>query len=586
MRRDVRVERHLIVAMATPPEPVPVARLVDRDAVNPRAKARLPPEPVNRAEHTQEDFLRQVERLVAIAQQVHGELDDHPLMLSDELRARHLVVQCAPLHERGFADADVGPTGRTRLFHDGVPAYLHHYTQLGHPTGAKVPGAIGIRSGTHDMFMRRAILAVGLLILAAVASVVGSQVLRDRDYRALLTRGDLALRTDQTLAAIEAYSGAAALRPDAMLPRLRRGEAYRRHGDIDAAIRDFRQASALDLAATRPREELGDALYQLQRYDGAVDAYQSALALDDRLARVEYKLALSRYRAGDLDDAIAQLTRMTAGSGTAEMQYLLGLALRDRGRTTDAQHAFEKAVAASPGLIAAREELAELYARQRRRSDALEQLQVLAGLDRAHVERQIVLALAQARAGHIETAVLTLGTALERTHDDPRVYRALGQVWLQDAEARGDEVSLNKALDALERAGLDASAPSETLTLFGRALLLAGQLARAEQLLEVATTRFPVDDAAFLYYAEAAERMNHLDAARQALIDFAVLQGDDGQAAARARHIASLSLRLNDPIAAGRWLQKAIDEGADPNDGELLSLRRRLQPPKAGASDR
>jgi tetratricopeptide (TPR) repeat protein len=435
--------------------------------------------------------------------------------------------------------------------------------------------------------MRRAILIVSVLTLAGVAAVVANQVMRDRDYRALLTQGDAALRADQTFPAIEAYSGAAALRPDAMLPRLRRGEAYRRRGDIDAAVRDFREAAALDLAATRPREELGDGLYQLQRYTAAIDAYQSALALDDRLTRVEYKLAITRYRSGDLQNTISLLTRVAAGpESTAEMQYLLGLALRDAGRVADGQRAFEKAVAMSPGLIAAREELADLYANARRRSDALEQLQVLAGLDRSHVERQIVLALAEARAGHIEPAVVTLGTALERMPDDPRVYHALGQVWLQDAEARNDRSSLNKAIEALERATIATIAPSDTMTLFGRALLRDGQLDRAEQVLQSATTRFPVDSSAFLYYADAAERLNHLDAARQALIDLAALEGDEGQAAKRAQRIATLSMRLDDPVSAARWLQKAIDAGADPDSADLLSLARRLKLPRAAASDR
>ncbi|HET6194877.1 MAG TPA: hypothetical protein VFE12_03940, partial [Acetobacteraceae bacterium] len=107
------------------------------------------------------------------------------------------------------------------------------------------------------------------------------------------------------------------------------------------------------------------------------------------------------------------------------------------------------------------------------------------------------------------------------------------------------------------------------------------------QVLESATTRFPVESSAFFYYAEAAERLNHLDAARQALIDLAAVAGDtDGHAAARAQHIASLSMRLNDPVAATRWLRTAINEGADPNSGEFVNLARRLKLPRADASDR
>ena len=468
--------------------------------------------------------------------------------------------------------------------------------------------------------MRRAFLAITVLTLAGLAVTVAFELIRDRDYRTELSRGDDALRNDLTFPAVEAYSGAVALRPDAMLPHLRRGEAYQRRGDLEAAVRDFRDAAALDGAATRPREELGDALYQLQRYDAASNAYQSALALDDRLTRVEYKLAIARYRAGDLKNAIALLTQLTTGAETtAEMHYLLGLALKDSGRASDAQHALEKAIGLSPGFIAAREELADLYGRERRRTDALEQLQVLAGLDRT-LERQVLVALAQAKAGHTEPAVLTLGTALERTPDDPRVYQALGQVWLQDAEAHDDRLSLNKALEALERAATGTNATSETLTWFGRALLRDGQIDRAEQLLQMATTRFPVDATAFFYYANAAERLKHLDAARQALIDFAALQGDDGLVAERAERIASLSLQLSDPAAAARWLRKAVDESGpegagvrrlaaladaqikagdteaaaatvgrglaiDPNNRDLIMLARRLKLPGV-ASDR
>src|SRR5205085_5819837 len=112
---------------------------------------------------------------------------------------------------------------------------------------------------------------------------------------------------------------------------------------------------------------------------------------------------------------------------------------------------------------------------QTRRADMLDQLQLLAGLDRNRVEREVVVALAQARAGRTEPAIITLGAALERTPNDPRIYQALGQVWLQDAESRNDRLALKKAIQALERAGNANSVSSETLQLFGRALPRAGQ---------------------------------------------------------------------------------------------------------------
>jgi tetratricopeptide (TPR) repeat protein len=397
-------------------------------------------------------------------------------------------------------------------------------------------------------------------------------VARQRDYRTLLTRGDAALHDDQTFEAIEAYSGAIALRPDSMLAYLRRGETYQRRGDrgdLDAAARDFRKAATLDPSATHPLESLGDVLYQLQRYRNAADAFAQCLRLDDRSAAVSYKLALSHYRDGDVDAALAAVSQtVRLDDRMADAYYLLGICLRERRRMSDALPALEKAVALAPGLIAAREELADIFGALNRRGDELEQLQVLAGLDREHVERQVAVGLAHARAGHWDLAVLTLGNALERSPDEPQIYRALGQVWLE--RPRDDRTFLSKAREALERAATSANAGSDVLTLYGRALLQEGDLEAAERTLQQAMNHYPIDPAAFLLYASTAEKLNHLDPARSALILYGSLVSDDREFAVRATRIAGLSLRLNDPDTAVDWLDRAAS--ASPNDVKLLAL--------------
>lgn len=413
-----------------------------------------------------------------------------------------------------------------------------------------------------------AVLAVSVVGAASAYQAVA----RQRDYRALLTRGDAALGDDQTFGAIEAYSGAIALRSDSMLAHLRRGETYRRRGDrgdLDAAARDFRKAAALDPSATHPLEALGDVLYQLQRYANSADAFAQCLRLDDRSARVSYKLALARYRDGDFDAALAAVNQVVRlDDRMADAHYLLGICLRQKRRMRDALPALEKAVALSPGLIAAREELADVLAALGRRSDELEQLQVLAALDRDHVERQVAVGFAHARAGHWDLAVLTLGNALERNPDEPRIYRALGQVWLE--RPRDDRTFLSKAREALERAASSASADSEVLTLYGRALFQEGDVEAAEHAWHQATTRYPIEPAAFLLYATAAENQNHLDAARNALILYGSIVSDDREFPTRAMRIAALSLRLNDPDTAVDWLDRAAS--ASPNDLKLLVL--------------
>lgn len=437
--------------------------------------------------------------------------------------------------------------------------------------------------------MKRVVFILVLLALTVAGATLTQQAAsRDQEYRVLIGRGDAALRDEQTFGAIEAYSGAIALRPDSMLAHLRRGETYQRRGDLETAARDFQAAAALDQTATRPLEELGDIRYLQERFARAGDIYEQYLRLDDRGARVSYKLALARYRAGSTDGALTALdVALRIDDQMTDAYYLRGLCLREQGQPAEAQRALEQAIALSPGFIAAREELADLSGSLRRRSDELEQLQVLAGLERTQVARQVAVGQAHARwaadpqepasrrAGHADLAVLTLGSALERTPDQPLIYSALGRVWLELSQARGDRVALNKALEALERVGSGNAATSEGLTLYGRALLQSGRGALAERALQQATERFPVEPAAFLFYAETAEQQNHFDAARLALIRYGALAGDDEGFADRAARIGALSFRLSDSVTAGWWIDRGLEK--EPDHAGLLALQRRLR---------
>jgi tetratricopeptide (TPR) repeat protein len=421
------------------------------------------------------------------------------------------------------------------------------------------------------MHLPRALLVTGLLVLTAVgAALAYHAATRERDYRGLLVRGDAALRDDQTYGALEAYDGALALRPDSMLAHLRRGETYQRRGDLERAARDYRTAAALDPTATRPLDELGDVMYQRQRFRLAAEAYERYVQLDDRSPRVTYKLALAHYRDSNLDGAVAALEQtLRQNDRMTEAHYLLGLTLRDQGRLGDARRAFEKAVLLSPGMVPAREELVDIYRALGRRADELEQLQVIAGLDRDHIERQVAIGLAHARAGHAELAVLTLSDALERSPDEPAIYTALGRVWLDIAQTRSDHPeALSKALEALERVASMTAVTSEMLTLYGRALLQDGQADAAERVLRQATERYPLDPTALLFYATAAEQKNDLENARTALVAYGVLAPDDSDFATRAMRIASLSLRLSDLGTAIEWLRKTA--AASPNDVRVL----------------
>jgi tetratricopeptide (TPR) repeat protein len=418
--------------------------------------------------------------------------------------------------------------------------------------------------------MKRILLGAILLAVSLAAAYGYLETRRERTYRHYIEQGEHALAVGETLGAIEAFSGAIALKGDSMLGYLRRGEAYRRHNDLSLALRDLQRAAELDPAAPRPHELLGDVNESMSRYTEAIAQYEHHTALDDQSPRVLYKLALARYRARQPVPAIDALRKVLAiNERFVEAHYLLGLCFEDLGKTGDALAALQRAIALAPAFLPAREALADLHAQTNRTDEQLVQLEALAALERSP-SRAVALGLALARAGLIDRAIQTLRRALDEHPEDSSVRVALGRVWLEAAQARNNRVALSSALEALEEAvGTDDS--SEALTLFGRALLLASDHDLAERMLQQATEKLPMDPLAFYYLAEAAERLDHFDVARRALLDYRALEGDAGDArrrAAIATRIADLSLAVNDATAALTWYQRATD--AVPPDAALL----------------
>jgi len=419
--------------------------------------------------------------------------------------------------------------------------------------------------------MKRVLAGIFLLALSA-AGVYGYTLSeRERSYRQLIADGDAALARDNTSAAIEAFSGAITLKTESMLGYLKRGQTYRRRGEFVAAIRDLRRAAEIDPTATRPLEELGDAYLAdtPHRYSAAAGRYQEYVKLDNRAPRVLYKLGFARYSEGDAAGAIDALQHAIAlDPRAAEAFYLLGLCHRAAQHFDAARVALENALVLQPVLLHAREELADLNGVLGRTDARIAQLEILSALDPGP-SREVTLGLAYARAAQSDRAVLTLGRAAERYPDYPYAYVALGRVWLEIAQARSDRVALSKALGALEGAvGSDDS--SEAFMLFGRALLMTADEETAERMLQDATQRRPVEPLAFYYLAEAAERLGHFSIARDALLDYDVLRGDEVDDRRRSAHmtrLGDLSLRLNEPAVAATYFLRASGQG----DAALLA---------------
>jgi tetratricopeptide (TPR) repeat protein len=198
-----------------------------------------------------------------------------------------------------------------------------------------------------------------------------------------------------------------------------------------------------------------------------------------------------------------------------------------------------------------------LHRLQERTRDEIEQLDALRALDPEKPERLIAVGRAHLRAGKRDLAVMSLGRAAERFKDYPGVYAAHGQVLLEGAEEHGDPSDLRKALEALEPVAAQATASSETLGMYGRALALAGRDAEAEAMFKQASQRFPIDPEMLPHYSTVAQRLGHLDDARQALVKYSVLVDEDGEEAVHAAKIADLSMQLDDVVSAVAWYQKS-----------------------------
>ncbi len=431
--------------------------------------------------------------------------------------------------------------------------------------------------------MKRA-LGIGVLVLLAGGLVYGLIVIRrEASYWQFVERGDDALARDDSYAAIEALSVAIQLKPGSMAAYLKRGEAYRRRNEFDAALRDLRQAADLDPLATYPRELLGDVQYarattHAQSAPGlflrAAERYREFVELDDRSARGQYKLGLASYRAGQVQVAIAALREaIQLDPRFAEAHYTLGVSLRAAGSRDAALAALEKAVKLSPALLGAREELADYYAELGRYEAGLTHLEALVALQ-PDAARARALGLGYARAGHLDRAVGQLSHAVQRYPDDAATYVAVGRVWLDRAARGGGRVELSKALQALQ-GSVNNDSNSEALTLLGRALAMSGDLARAEPVLDQATSRFPVDPDAFRFLADVAERRGRSSVSQRALLDYAALIRNESLSAALLTRIGEAYLARGDMQSARAAVAHALAK--EPANPIALGLKSRLQ---------
>ena len=286
--------------------------------------------------------------------------------------------------------------------------------------------------------MKRAIFALAVLALAAVGGAAAYQAVAQRNYSALLTprRHRAARRPDlQRDRGLQRRHRPAA-RLDARLPAPR--------PDLPAPWRPRRSRGGRArfphrrAASTRPpparSKRSATCCSSSQQYARAVAAYERCVRLDDRSARVSYKLgagALSRPRHRRRHRRAAT-TRCGSTTGWPTPTTCSASACASStGLPRGAEGARDKRSRWRPAWCRRARSSPISTARSIATAEELEQLQVIAGLDRDHVARQVAIGLAHARAGHWDLAVLTLGRRAraqpERAGDLPRARQGLAR---------------------------------------------------------------------------------------------------------------------------------------------------------------
>lgn len=419
--------------------------------------------------------------------------------------------------------------------------------------------------------MKRLILAVGVLFAALTVAYGYSVTRRERQYRQLVVGGDAALVRGDAGKAVGIFSDAISLKPDSMLGYLKRGDSYRRRGEAEAAAADLEKARTLNPNEPRVLELLGDVAASRQLHGRAAEYYGVYVSLDDR-PRVLYKLGLARHLAGQHREAVEALRQAVhLDARFAEAHYLLGICLRAMKELPGALAAFDRAVAVSPDLLAAREQLAEVYGLLGRRPERIKQLEALLLAD-ASPARQVDLALSYADAGQVPRAIRALGGVADLYPTYPGTYLALGRLWLEMVGSGEDRIALGKAIEALQHAvSMDAS--SAALSLLGQARLLEGDPSSAERTLRQATETIPAEPSSFLHLANAADRIGHVEIARRALLDYQALTGASD--ATFLLRVAHAHLRSGDTAAARDAVTRVLDK--DPQNETGLELARRLR---------
>jgi tetratricopeptide (TPR) repeat protein len=343
--------------------------------------------------------------------------------------------------------------------------------------------------------------------------------------------------------AAEGYARAARLAPDSFRWHYYRGRVLRILGSWEASDAAFGRALEIRPADLAVLTAFADSLLARDRTADAAALYERALAVDAHCAAGLYGVGRIAHREGDAARAVELLDAAHAEQPKAtEVQYALGLALRDTGQADRAA----ALLAEVPASNLQHEKVA-------RDDPWMADIEALRVGGRSHVLRGI-----QALAADLpDLAAIEFRQALAA--DAKRVHAYYGLGLALDRLGRAPE-----AIEAFSRLLEEAPDDADGHVALARILERQGAATDAEHHLERAIALEPRQAAAHLELALLLRRSGRRDAARAEFeAAFAVDQGSDEtrlwQALLRieaGEDAAALELVLADASLA--WVQARI----------------------------
>ena len=327
----------------------------------------------------------------------------------------------------------------------------------------------------------------------------------------------------------------------------------------------YREASQQLQRAARLRRDSLEALFDVARVPFAQGDHRGSESACRAMGRAQKAAPLTRVCEARSDLVWARSARafeelneaLTADPSLYEGLYALGEAHRLRAATSDAEAAYQRAIAAAPTEAAPHLGLGRLYAANGRREDAVRSLRRALELDA--LDPEIHFELGRLLAS-VEEGRSLLQRAVAGRPAWPEAQTALGDALLHASQPEPAE--------AAYRAAIAARADHEPAHAgLGRALMARGDLAGAEASLRRALEIVSNDQQAMLALGDVLSQSERME---EAFESYRRAFGFDQRNAEPMLRAARLALAQNRDVLASGFLDSLLRAQAEHADALAL----------------